>query len=44
MNTQTVFYASTDVTPTTDFVEITLDFMESVGGGDATSYPIGPRS
>jgi hypothetical protein len=27
-----------------DVVELSLAEVETVGGGDATSYPIGPRS
>jgi hypothetical protein len=44
MNTQTSFASFVDTAPTTDFVEISFDSIEHVGGGDATSYPVGPKS
>jgi hypothetical protein len=44
MNTQTNVAAFVASTQTTDFVEISFDLIEQVGGGDATSYPVGPKS
>jgi hypothetical protein len=43
MNTQSTSLATSDVVQTADFVEICVDLIEFVGGGDTTSYPVGPR-
>jgi hypothetical protein len=44
MNTQTVLLPATELSQATDLVEISLEMIEKIGGGDATSYPVGPRS
>jgi hypothetical protein len=43
MNAQTTSLATSDVVQTADLVEICVDLIEFVGGGDNTAYPIGPR-
>jgi hypothetical protein len=34
----------TSLTANLDVVELSLADVETVGGGDATSYPVGPRT